>query len=151
MTLITKRNFPATAEMTPFQVFEDALSRMFAEGPAARPWSPAVDIVETEDDLLLTADIPGVPMENIDIRIENGTLTLSGERKFESSQEDKKAGWHRIERSYGSFARSFTLPDSIDADQVSASHENGVLSVKLPKKEVAKPRSIKVAVSNIQK
>lgn len=148
MTLITK-HFSPTSDFTvaPFKVFEDALSHMFSEGASSRPWSPAVDIAETEDDLILTADVPGVPQENIDIRIEDATLTLSGERRFATEEKDaKQPGYHRMERGYGAFSRSFTLPDTVDAEKVSANYANGVLTVKLPKKEVAKPRTIKVAV-----
>jgi HSP20 family protein len=132
---------------TGLQAFEDAMSRMFNENYgnfAVRTLSPPVDIVENENELVLTADLPGVPMENIDIRIEDGTLAISGERRFEEKEE--KAGYHRIERAYGSFKRCFTLPDSIDAEKVAAEYTNGVLRVTMPKKEIAKPRSIKVAL-----
>jgi HSP20 family protein len=129
-----------------FRLFDDFLNRAFNEPAGLRPWTPAVDIVETENDLVLTADIPGIKLEDIDIRLENGTLTISGERKFEN--EEKKGAYHRVERSYGSFQRAFALPDTVDVDKVDAHYENGVLKVTLPKKEIAKPRSIKVNVSN---
>lgn len=129
-----------------FRLFDDFLNRAFNEPAGVRPWTPAVDIVETENDLVLTADIPGIKLEDIDIRLENGTLTISGERKFEN--EEKKGAYHRVERSYGSFQRAFALPDTVDVDKVDAHYENGVLRVTLPKKEIAKPRSIKVHVSN---
>jgi HSP20 family protein len=116
---------------------------MFSE-PNTRPWSPAVDIVENENDLVLKADVPGIEPNDIDIRMENGTLTIKGERKFENNPTDQ--GYHRIERSYGSFARSFALPDSIDPEKVKAEFKNGVLAVILPKKEVAKPRAVKVEI-----
>ncbi|MGH9630176.1 MAG: Hsp20/alpha crystallin family protein [Bryobacteraceae bacterium] len=93
---------------------------------------------------MLRADVPGIDMNNIDIRLENGTLTLKGERKFES--EDNNKGYHRLERSYGSFARSLTLPETLEVDHVKADYKNGVLTITVPKKEVAKPRSIKVDV-----
>jgi HSP20 family protein len=92
------------------------------------------------------ADVPGIELKDIDIQIENGTLTLKGERKFEKDEKNK--GYHRLERSYGSFVRYFTLPDTVDTDHVKADYQNGVLSVTLPKKEVAKPKSIKVQVCN---
>jgi HSP20 family protein len=95
---------------------------------------------------VLKADLPDVKMENIDIQIENGTLTLKGERKFQGEENGK--GYHRVERSYGTFARYFTLPDTVDSEKVRADYANGVLTVTLPKKEVAKPRTIKVQVSN---
>jgi HSP20 family protein len=103
-----------------------------------------VDILETENALILKADLPDVDMKDITVEIENGTLTLKGERKFE--KDDQTQGYHRIERSYGSFVRYFSLPDTVEADKVHADYKNGVLSVSLPKKELAKPRSIKVEV-----
>lgn len=146
MTLITRRAFPALDDVpATFRNFEDTFNRFFNESPAARPWTPAVDIVENENELVLTADVPGVALENIDINIEDGALTVSGERKFENEKTD--GGYHRIERSYGSFKRVFTLPESVDTEKVTAGHENGVLKVVLPKKETAKPRSIKVNVN----
>ena len=126
-------------------MLEDSLNRFFTTPAAARPWTPAVDILENEQSLVLKADIPGMTENEIGISIENGTLTLKGERKFEK-QEDK-AGYHRIERSYGTFARSFLLPDSVDAEHVAADYKNGLLTVTIPKKEVAKPRKIEVKVS----
>ena len=134
-------------DFTPFQafrLFEDASTRS-AEPSASRPWAPAVDILETEDALVLKADLPEVKLENIDIRVEDGTLTMRGERKLEAVENEK--GYHRIERSYGSFSRSFTLPDTIHPENVKASFKDGVLTVILPKKEMAKPRQIKVEVS----
>ena len=125
------------------RLFQDTVSRLLTE-PAARPWAPAVDIFETENELLLKADLPGVEMKDIDIQVENGTLTLRGERKYEN--ETKEGGFHRIERSYGSFARLFTLPDTVNFEDVKADFKNGVLTVKLPKKEMAKPRTIKIEV-----
>jgi HSP20 family protein len=126
------------------RVFQDSLSRLFSE-PASRPWSPAVDIYENENELVLKADIPEIDPKNVGIQIENGTLTLKGERKFEEQKNGK--GYHRIERGYGTFVRAFTLPDTVDAEKVKADYKNGVLSVKLPKKEVAKPRTVNVEVT----
>lgn len=146
MTLITRRNFPAFEDLpATVRAFEDTFNRFFNEAPASRPWTPAVDIQENENELLLTADVPGLTLENIDISIEDGALTLSGERKFESNEE--KGGYHRIERSYGQFRRVFTLPESVDAEKVTAAYDAGVLKVTLPKKEAAKPRTIKVSVN----
>ncbi len=127
------------------RLFEDAFTRMMTEPRANRPWSPAVDIYETENELVLKADLPEVDLKDIDVRVENQTLTISGERKFES--QDSGKGYHRIERSYGSFTRSFAVPNTFDTDKISAAFKNGVLSVTLPKKEAAKPRQIKVEVS----
>src|SRR5262249_12063976 len=128
------------------RVFQDSLSRLFSE-PASRPWSPAVDISETENDLILKADIPDVDPKNVGIQLENGTLTLKGERKFEEHKNGHK-GFHRIERSYGSFVRAFSLPDSVDSEKVKADYKSGVLTITLPKKEVVKPKTINVAIAN---
>ena len=129
------------------RLFQDSINRLFSEdGVKARPWAPAVDILETENELVLKADVPGVELKDIDIQLENGTLTVKGERKFE--KEEKNKGFHRMERSYGSFVRYFTVPETIDPDQVKAGYQAGVLTITLPKKEVAKPKAIKVQVSN---
>lgn len=124
---------------------ENFVSRMFSE-PASRPWSPAVDIYETENELVLKADVPDVDPKQIGIQLENGTLTLKGERKFEEQKNGQK-GFHRLERSYGSFVRAFSVPETVDGEKVKADYTNGVLTVTLPKKEVAKPRTINVEVS----
>jgi HSP20 family protein len=120
------------------------VSRLFSE-PASRPWTPSVDIFETENDLVLKADLPDIDPKAIEIQIENETLTLKGERKFE--QQNGK-GYHRLERSYGSFVRAFSLPDTVDPENVKADYKAGVLTITLAKKEVAKPRSIKIDVSD---
>lgn len=125
--------------------FEDTMNRLFAE-PSARPWMPPVDIAETENELVVKADVPDVRFEDIQVNLENDTLTLKGQRKFEKASE--KGGYHRIERSYGSFERSFTVPNTVDAEHVKADYKNGVLTVTLPKKESAKPRKINVEVSH---
>jgi HSP20 family protein len=126
------------------RLFEDAFTRAVSEPSANRPWSPAVDIYETENELVLKADLPDVDLNNIDVRVENQTLTISGQRKFEQEQSGK--GYHRIERSYGNFVRSFAVPNTFDTEHIVAGFNNGVLSVTLPKKEAAKPRQIKVEV-----
>lgn len=122
------------------------MNRMFAE-PNGRPWVPPVDIVENQNELVVKADVPDVKFEDIDVKLENGTLTIRGERKFEK-QSGEKGGWHRIERSYGTFERSFTLPETVDPEKVKADYTNGTLTVTLPKKEVAKPRQVKVEVKH---
>jgi HSP20 family protein len=129
-----------------FRAFEDAFSRLLTEPQSNRPWSPAVDIYETENELVLKADLPGIEPENVDVRVENQTLTVSGERKFEAKESGK--GFHRIERSYGSFTRSFSVPNTFDTGSVAASFKNGILTVSLPKKEAAKPRQIKIEATN---
>ena len=132
-------NFPVN-----FRNFEDAITRLLSEPRGARPWSPSVDIHETENELVLKADLPDVKLEDIEVRVENDTLTLKGERKFQKDESVK--GYHRIERSYGSFVRSFTVPATVDAEKVAAELKNGVLTVTLPKKEAAKPRQVKIEV-----
>jgi len=129
------------------RLFHDSINRLLSEdGIKARPWSPAVDIVETENELVLKADVPGVELKDVEVQLENGTLTVKGERKFEN--EEKGKGFHRMERSHGSFVRYFTVPDTVDAERVKADYQAGVLTITLPKKEVAKPKAIKVQVSN---
>ena len=124
------------------RLFEDAFTRLLSEPAGSRPWAPAVDIYETENDLVLKADVPDVDLKDIDVRVENQTLTISGERKFEQERTDK--GYHRLERSYGHFQRSFAVPNTFDTDNIAASYKNGVLTVALPKKAAAKPRQIKI-------
>ena len=130
------------------RLFEDAVTRLMSEPRTSRPWSPAVDILETEDALVLRADLPDVKAQDIDVRVENNTLTLSGKRNFDKDETVK--GWHRIERSYGEFVRSFEVPSTVDTEKVGADYKNGVLTISLPKKEAAKPRQVKVAISQSQ-
>src|SRR2546425_382500 len=137
-------NDPLTSFPATFRTFEDAIARMLNEPRGARPWSPPVDIYETENDLVLKADLPDIKLEDIEVRVENQTLTLKGERKFE--EDPAIRGYHRIERSYGAFTRSFAVPATVDPDRVAAEYKNGVLTVKLPKKEAAKPRQVKIEV-----
>ncbi|MGA2326670.1 MAG: Hsp20/alpha crystallin family protein [Bryobacteraceae bacterium] len=148
MTQVTKRfdpfgdvDFP-----TGIRLFQDAVNRLFSEPPTARPWAPPVDILETENDLILKADLPDVEMKDIQIELEQGTLTVKGERKFDQKEEGT-VGYHRIERSYGAFMRCFSIPDTVDAEKVKADYKSGVLTVTLPKKAAAKPRAIKIEVS----
>jgi HSP20 family protein len=132
----------------PFQhlrLFEDAVTRMMSEPRTARPWSPAVDIFENEDALVFKADVPDIDSKDIDLQVENQTLTLKGHRKFQQ-QQGQKGGYHRIERSYGEFVRTFTVPSTVDTEHVKADYENGVLTISLPKKEAAKPRQVRVSV-----
>src|SRR5438270_7978470 len=130
---------------TGLRVFQDSLSRLLSE-PTSRPWSPPVDIFETENELVLKADVPDVDPKHVGIQMENGTLTLKGERKFDEQRNGR--GFHRIERGYGSFVRAFSLPETVDPDKVKADYKNGVLTVTLPKKEVAKPKTVNVQISN---
>ncbi len=126
--------------VAPFYADFDKLANE-AEGS----WHPSVDISENENAFVLKAELPGVSREDINIDINNKTLTLKGEKKFEEKTE--KENYVRVERSYGSFSRTFTLSDKVDTENVKASYKDGVLEVTLPKKEEAKPREIKVEVN----
>jgi HSP20 family protein len=143
MAILKLHPFTDVDDMPTVRHLQDTFNRLFE--PSLRPWTPAVDIVETENDMRLKMDVPDVELKDIEIRLENDTLTIKGERKFE--QEAERKGYHRIERSYGTFARSFTLPNTLNTEGVRAEYRNGVLIVTLPKKEVAKPRSIKVEIN----
>ncbi len=107
--------------------------------------TPSVDITEDEKEYLVKADLPEVKKEDVKITVENGVLTITGERKFEKEEKDKK--YHRVERSHGNFLRSFTLPDGADASKVNAEFKDGVLKVHLPKSDKAKPKAVEVKVS----
>jgi len=148
MPIVKFAPFAGTEDFpTGLRLFQDSINRLLSEdGVRTRPWAPAVDIIETENELVLKADVPGVELKDIDIQIEKGTLTVKGERKVEKDENNK--GFHRMERSYGSFVRIFTVPETVDAEQVKAGYEAGVLTITLPKKEVAKPKTIKVQVTN---
>jgi HSP20 family protein len=124
------------------RAFEGAFTRFLTEPQTNRPWAPSVDIYETENELVLKADLPDVEAKDIDVRVENQTLTIAGERKFAAASNEK--GYHRIERSYGNFVRSFAVPSAFDTDKINAAYNNGVLTVTLVKKETAKPRQIKI-------
>ena len=105
-------------------------------------WTPAVDIKETKDAFVIVADIPGVDAKDIDVHMENGMLTIKGER--ESEKKEEKEGYKRIERSYGAFYRRFTMPDTANADKIQAKSKNGVLEITIPKHEKVQPRKISV-------
>lgn len=126
----------------------DRLNRMFTDfyGEAfTGGWVPPVDIFETnEHELVLKAELPEMKREDISLTFEGGVLTLKGERKFE--QEAKRDDFQRVERRYGTFSRSFTLPNTVDASRISASYKDGVLTVRLPQREEAKPKQIAVTV-----
>jgi HSP20 family protein len=130
---------------------QDQINRLFndtfqhAEGEASlSAWTPAVDIYETEHELVVKADLPEVDPKDLDIRVENNILTIRGERKFENKVNEDN--YLRVERSYGSFARSFTLANTVNAEAIKADYQNGVLSLSIPKREEAKPKQIKVNV-----
>lgn len=113
------------------------------EDLATRTWTPAVDIQETDDGYRLQVELPGLSKDDVQITLENNVLRLSGERKFE--KETKKENYHRIERTYGTFSRSFALPTQVSSDKVEATFKDGVLSILVPKAEQAKPRRISIA------
>ncbi len=112
---------------------------------ATASWIPAVDVYETDQSVVLKAELPGVDPNDVEARVEDGTLYLKGERKFEN--EVKEENYQRVERAYGSFTRTFALPSSVDADKVAAEYKDGVLTLTLPKREEATPRTIKINVS----
>jgi HSP20 family protein len=125
------------------RLFEDTLPYRGEEKELiASSWTPAVDIYEKENALVLTTELPGLDEKDIEIKIEDNSLTLKGERKFE--KETKEDDYHRIERCYGSFSRSFTLPRYIDEDKINAEYENGVLKITMPKKAELKAKKVKV-------
>ena len=129
---------------------QDEMSRSFDDRLLSHTgesvgWTPKVDIFEDEEGVALKFELAGVEPKDVDIRFENGVLTLRGERKLE--REDKRENYHRVELSYGTFTRSFSLPGTIDAEKIRAESKNGVLTVHLPKKPEAKPKSIQVKVT----
>ena len=125
------------------QEFDRLFSSLFdSSGRQVQRWVPAMDLVETDDHFLLRADLPGVSEDDIEIEFEDGTLTVSGERKAE--HESKAEGFHRVERAFGSFSRSLTLPDGVDPEAVTATFDRGVLEVRIPKPEARKPRRIEI-------
>ena len=122
--------------------FED--QRDDHSGPAT--WAPAVDIYETENELVLQADLPDMNEKDLDIRVENKTLTVRGERRFE--QKVREDNYLRIERTHGSFRRTFALPDAVNTEAIKAEYKNGVLTVELPKRAESKPKQVKVNITN---
>ncbi len=118
-------------------------------GATLRRWMPAMDLVETADHFVLRADLPGMSEGDVNIEVEDRVLTISGERKAE--HESTKEGYHRVERAFGSFARSLTLPDGVDPEAVEASFDRGVLEVRIPKPEQRKPRKISIGVGGSDK
>jgi HSP20 family protein len=111
-----------------------------------RRWVPPMDLVEADDHFVLKADLPGLAEDDVSIEVQDGTLKISGERKAE--HETREQGWYRLERSYGSFSRSLTLPDGVDADAISAEFDRGVLEVRIPKPEERKPRRVAIKGGN---
>jgi HSP20 family protein len=126
------------------RLFNDAFERT-GEQSNLSAWAPAVDIYETEHELVVKADLPDVDPKDLDIRVENNILTIRGERKFEKKVNEEN--YLRVERAYGSFARSFTLANTVNTDAIKADYQNGVLTLTIPKREEAKPKQVKVNVN----
>ena len=126
------------------RMFDDAGRTWRTDEPAATTtWSPAVDIFETEGEIVVKAELPGMERKDIVLNLENNVLTVRGERRF--AKETKDDNYHRIERSYGTFSRSFSIPATVDEEKIRADYRDGVLKIVLPKKEQAKPKQIRIA------
>src|SRR5437588_6066144 len=128
------------------RLFRDSFAEGGEDALTTTSFAPAVDVYEDEHNVTLKIEVPGIDEKDIDVRIENNTLAVHGERKFE--KEEKEENFRRVERQYGSFTRSFTLPNSVDPGQVSAHYDKGVLRINLAKKAEAKPKQIKVNVGS---
>lgn len=128
------------------RLFNETFARFFGERePAVGAWAPPVDIYETDENLVLQAELPGVDPKEVEIRVEDNTLYLKGERH--SEKEVKEENYHRIERAYGSFSRTFPLPSSVDPEKVKAEYKDGLLTLTMAKREEAKPKTIKIHIS----
>ena len=148
--MITRWNDP----FRELESFRTQMNRLFGEtfpvvrtaeeAPGLAAWAPPVDISETPDQLVFHVELPGFTQEDLKLRAENGVLTLEGERKFE--KESEKKAYHRVERAYGRFVRAFSLPVNVDPEKINASLVDGVLTVELPKREEAKPKSIPIGI-----
>jgi HSP20 family protein len=132
-------------------ILQDRMNRLFEdtgrglrgdEAASTTTWSPAVDIFETEEEIVVKAEIPGMERNDITLHLENNVLTLKGERRFE--KETKEENYHRIERSYGSFSRAFSIPSMVDEERIRAEYKDGVLKIVLPKKAQARPKQIRI-------
>ncbi|MGD0214756.1 MAG: Hsp20/alpha crystallin family protein [Terriglobales bacterium] len=150
MTLLTRWD-----PFREYATIQDRMNRLFRDSYAQEgqdqslttsAFAPPVDVYEDEHSVTLKIEVPGIDEKDIDVRIENNTLTVHGERKFE--KEEKEENYRRVERQYGSFTRTFTLPTTVDQESVQADYEKGVLKIKLAKKEEAKPKQIKVNVGS---
>ena len=137
---------------------QDRMNRLFGdlshrpgatdEGLTSGAWTPQVDVYETAESIVLKADLPGMSQNDVEISVEGNTLTVKGERKFEKEVNEKD--YYRMERSYGTFTRSFTLPPTVDSDKIDAAFAQGVLKITLPKREESKPKQIKVKINGSQ-
>ena len=148
--MITRWNDPNRE----LESFRSQISRLFGEtfpagsradeAPSLAAWAPPVDISETPDQLVFQVELPGFSQDDLSLRAENGVLTLEGERKFE--KETEKKAYHRVERAYGRFVRAFSLPVNVDPEKINATLVDGLLTVELPKREEAKPKSIPIGI-----
>ncbi len=131
----------------PFREMDELMSRYHRIGLSKgdTDWAPAVDIKESKEEYLIEADLPGVNKDDIKVSVHNGVLTLQGERRVEKEDKDEKH--HRVERFYGHFTRSFSLPEDVEEDKINADSKDGIIKVHLPKAKKAKPKSIEVKVS----
>ncbi len=149
MTVLTRwepfREF-ATLQDRINRVFRDSYTADRDESLTTSSFAPAVDVYEDEHKVTLKIEVPGIDEKDIDVRVENNTLTVHGERKIE--KEEKEENYRRVERQYGSFTRTFTLPTTVETENVSANYDKGVLKISLPKKAEAKPKQIKVHVGS---
>jgi HSP20 family protein len=149
MTLLTRfERFDPFADLTTMRnQFDRLLARFnpeFEEEVLSTEWAPTADVVETRDAIFVKAELPGMTEKDIKVEMENGVLTLRGERKLEKETTDK--GYRHIERTYGKFVRAFTLPPNVDFNKITAAYNNGLLELEIPKKEEAKPKTINVEV-----
>jgi len=128
------------------RLFDETFSRGRSAESEMGTWAPAVDIYETEQELVLKADLPEVNQQEIDIRIENNMLTIRGERKFHN--EVSQDNYLRVERAYGPFSRSFSLPNTLNTEAIKADYHNGVLSIRMPKREESRPKQIRIGVGS---
>ena len=147
---VLKRNRLSPMARVGWDVFDvgGEFDRLFGTtfgAPTPTAWSPAVDVLESDNDFIVTAELPGLAKDDVDITIENGVLSLSGEKKEEREEGKADSGGLVLERRYGRFRRSFSLPRGVDADKVSAKFSDGILTVTLPKAATAKPRQIKIS------
>ncbi len=125
------------------RLFDDAGRGWRSDEPVSTTtWSPAIDIFETEGEIVVKAELPGLDRKDITVHLENNVLTLRGDRRF--AKESKEENYHRIERSYGGFSRAFSIPMSVDEQSISADYKDGILNIRLPKKEQAKPKQIRI-------
>lgn len=149
MTNVTRFNPPhdiRSLQQQMGRLFEPFLGRGLGDDESlmSGTWAPPVDVVEEKDAIVVSAELPGMKKEDIDIQFENGVLTLRGQRTITNESNEKT--FHRVERVYGNFVRSFTLPRSVDAEKINATYQDGVLEIRVPKREEAKPRQISINV-----